>query len=274
MRNMTLLALALTFAACDSTGPGFTDPDDLRLQIVKGDGQVGSVQAGSAYIIAAAGPKGVLPDTLVARITDASGGYANVPPGTVVNYVVPEDGCGAPWIDDATPDDSAYVATLWERPASKLPNAQWHGDVMGSACTMEARTVVGGEFKTDTMFTAIFEAGPVHQYPFGLDVPGDTLLVSNALEIGFGFHGFKDRYDNTVPHWLDGDGWARAQEPSITARGGRFFAQPDSTVAVGDTATVRAVRRDGAVVMEALVTLRAHPADDPEGRWSVHLTRR
>lgn len=233
MKRLTLLALVLTFAACDSeTGPEFTDPDDLRLEIVSGDGQVAPVQTTDgasiveASLVAQVGaPSGVLPDTLVARIRDKSGGHANVPPNTVVNYVVPTDGCGEPWINAASPDDSAYVATLWERPAGQLPDLQWHGDVWGALCTLETRTVVDGVFKTDTTFQAIFTTGPLTNMTTG-SVP---IELGDTVDLRFHISEGRDVYRNVIPvetirgiaasdvtwQWRDGhpDGtWARPEQ--------------------------------------------------------------
>lgn len=224
MRRLTWLALVLALPACDAAAVEYTDPDDLRLEIVSGDGQVAPVQTtSSGAFILAAPPAGVLPDTLVARIRDKSGGHANVPPNTVVNYVVPTDGCGEPWINAASPDDSAYVATLWERPAGKLPALEWHGDVWGSLCTLETRTVVDGVFKTDTTFQAIFTPGPIARYGTGTmrgvlpdsAFPGDSLDLFPAIET----YEYRDAHGNPV-----------SQDTLFATFGWAFYGgYPDST---------------------------------------------
>lgn len=229
MKRLALFALVLTFAACDSTGVDFTDPDDLRLEIVSGDGQVAPVQTTDgasivgAFLVAQVGaPAGVLPDTLVARITDASGGHANVPPNTVVNYVVPTDGCGESWINAASPDDSAYVATLWERPAGKLPALEWHGDVWGALCTLETRTVVDGVFRTDTTFQAVFTPGPIDRLRTGsLSVLPDSAFPGDSLDLypAIATYEAVDEYGNLI-----------SQDTLLATYGWAFYGgYPDST---------------------------------------------
>lgn len=164
MRSAIALIAILLLAGCDSTDLPVMDVEDMRLAILGGDGQVGPVQEASSSIrVASVGPQGVLPDTLVAMIEDASGGNANLPPNTVVNYVVPTDGCGAPWAGTALPNDSALVRELWTKPAGLLPSIGWQevgaDSVWGSLCTMEARTVVDNTFATDTVFQAVFTPG-------------------------------------------------------------------------------------------------------------------
>lgn len=227
-RTLLLIPLLIAIGACgDGAGVEFTDPDDLWLEIVSGDGQVASVREASGYIIAAAPPPGVLPDTLVARIRDKSGGYANLPANIVVNYVVPNDSCGDSWINAAVPDDSGYVATLWERPAGRLPGLGWHdvdgAQVWGSHCLLEARTAVDGQFKTDTTFHAIFTPGPIAAYGTGTMMgvlpdsafPGDSLDLFPAIET----FEYLDAYGNPV-----------SQDTLFAIFGWAFYGgYPDST---------------------------------------------
>lgn len=270
MYRPTLLALALlATAACgDGTGPAFTDPDDLRLDIVSGDGQVGSVQDGGALRIAAVGPAGVLPDTLVARIKDKSGGHANVPPNTVVNYVVPSAGCGAPWVSATSPDDSAYVETLWERPAGKLPDLAWHDGVWGSACTLEARTAVDGVFKTDTMFSAIFTPGNaslvMDSWPGHItgSVPWRLLLPDSLIA---------DAYGNTVPAYTE-SAWGDSTVTVSKAATGKWMAlNLPEDLAAGDSTLVRFFVATDSVPADSALATVSHIGHD--GRPSVWIRR-
>src|SRR5690606_22222365 len=77
LRRVSVLALTLIIAACGDDEPDVLDPQDLRILIVRGDGQVSEVApAGpSADVVMSVryantpDPSTVLPDTLVARIT-------------------------------------------------------------------------------------------------------------------------------------------------------------------------------------------------------------
>lgn len=187
MRRVLIVLAALTLAGCDPAGIDYTDPEDLAIAIVAGDGQVGQVQesASGAYMVAsvAAQTGRYLADTLRARLTDGAGNSANVPPNTVANYSTGA-GCGAPWVDDAAPDDSAYIANLWEKPAGELPDLQWHGDTLwASACDMTTRAVVDGDFVEDTIFRAYFTPGAMVQHNFRA---GNAWTGTDSRPISFG----------------------------------------------------------------------------------------
>lgn len=177
---LLILALAMALSACsDSTGPGRDPvaPSDLRLAIVSGGHQSGpagglaaSPTLNATGLVVNELPAGLLPEPLVARIVDTSGGAvplsAIAAQTIVVTYrVIQPDGyragdrrhCGASFIDSQAPDSDGLVTTYWEAPT-----------IADHECRMEARLVVDGVPRVDTVFTAVMEPGPVRI----LDAPG------------------------------------------------------------------------------------------------------
>src|SRR5690606_6716850 len=130
MRRYPFLALAFALAACGDDGPSVARPDQLALQIVRGDRQVARVadapasQGVAGYSLAATVPDNILPEPLVARIVidgqspsavlspgDPLGpNFALLPQGTAVTFRViqPDDPkgrhCGASFLDSGVPD--------------------------------------------------------------------------------------------------------------------------------------------------------------------------
>src|SRR5690606_1267397 len=168
-----LAALALALAACGDDEPDVLDPQDLRIVIVRGDGQVSEVApAGpSANVVMSIryaetpDPSTVLPDTLVARITgpqpsaSLTGPSFAVLPANTMAHVRPvlDQGCGEPWVSSAIPDEDQEVRTLWVRPAVLSRDALgWHNGQWGALCEMEVRVTVANEFVRDTVFWALF----------------------------------------------------------------------------------------------------------------------
>jgi len=206
LRRVFVLALALALAACGDDEPDVLDPQDLRIVIVRGDGQVSEVApAGpSADVVMSVrydktpDPSTVLPDTLVARITgpEASASltgpsFAVLPPNTVAYFAVTENGCGSAWIPSAIPDSDGYVRTLWELP-TKLPGVRWYAEGWGRMCEMEVRVLVDADFVTDTIFRAFFTPGPVRYHSF---FAGNVFA---GKEIGHAQ--MSDAHQNLVPY--------------------------------------------------------------------------
>lgn len=125
-----------------------------------------------------------------------------------------------------------------------------------------------GALVTDTVVATV-KAAAVTQYPFGIRAAGDTANLGGTL-LGFSHNAFGDRYGNAVPIRLEGTDWIRPQGDTIGTQAARILLPPDSTVAVGDTATFRVMRESGPV-LDALATLQVHPKENADGYWSIHL---
>jgi len=232
LRRVSVLALALALAACGDDGPSVARPDQLALQIVRGDRQVARVadapasQGVAGYSPAATLPDNILPEPLVARIVidgqppsaalspgDPLGpSFAVLPPGVAVTFRViqPDDPkgrhCGASFLDSSVPDDSGYVTTFWQR-----------GTYAGE-CRMEVRLVVDATPRIDTVFVATFEPGP--PATFGnisySAIEGDTVRLYQPNQEGTWIadrHGNEMTWQyamaNYTPEWqlLDTDPW-------------------------------------------------------------------
>ena len=211
MRRVSVLALALIIAACGDDGPSVARPDQLALQIVRGDRQVARVadapasQSVAGYSPAATLPDNILPEPLVARIVidgqppsaalspgDPLGpSFAVLPPSTAVTFRViqPDDPkgrhCGTSFLDSGVPDDSGYVTTFWER-----------GTYAGE-CRMEVRLVVDATPRIDTVFVATFTPGPPATFG-GISysaIAGDTVRLYQPDQEGTWI---ADRYGNEM----------------------------------------------------------------------------
>lgn len=180
LRSRSLIALAViaALAACGDDEPDVLDPQDLRIVIVRGDGQVSEVAPArpSADVVMSIryaetpDPSTVLPDTLVAHITGpqpsaslTGPSFAVLPANTMAHFrPVLDQGCGEPWVSSAIPDENQEVRTLWVRPTKLALSAMgWHDGQWGALCEMEVRVTVANEFVRDTTFWALFTPGPI-----------------------------------------------------------------------------------------------------------------
>lgn len=224
-----VITTALLVACSDGGGGGARTLDPSHLRIVAGDQQIGAVagaSSGAVFRVYGAGDvvNGVLSDTLIAEILGtvegrdgimSPSGNVELPPGTIVEYTVLSDGCGAPYITSVTPDSDSRARTLWEVPGARqnltplLQDLRWHevdGDsIWASRCEMQARLKLGAEFRADTSFVAYFEPGPITRASLAgptVTFVGDTLLLpipSFADAHGNGF-------PNTRVQWTGVDG--------------------------------------------------------------------
>lgn len=246
-----ILPALLILAACSDGGEGRRTLDPSHLRIIAGDQQAApvGVTASSAVFraygtAAQNGAANVLPDTLVTEIQGTVSGRdglvgpssnIDMPAGTIVEYAVLSDGCGAPYISSVTPDADARTRTLWEVPGARanltpvLQGLQWHvvdGDSIWAArCEMQARLKLGSEFRADTSFVAYFQPGPVVSVAFEIDewahFLGDTVTLAPPSVM--------DVHRNAHPRDVEwsGDGAERlVPSRSITHRAWRDLDSP------------------------------------------------
>jgi len=216
-RTIALLLLATLLAACGDDKPDVLDPQDLRIVIVRGDGQVAEVApAGpSADVVMSIryaetpDPSTVLPDTLVARITgpEASASltgpsFAVLPANTMAHFrPVLDQGCGEPWVSSAIPDENQEVRTLWVRPTVLSRDALgWHNGQWGALCEMEVRVTVAHEFVRDTVFWALFTPGPIAVNWFA---QRREINISN--QVRFSHYYVTDIHGNSIPYAFESD---------------------------------------------------------------------
>lgn len=227
LRRLAMLAFFVVLTACGDDGPSVARPDQLALQIVRGDRQVARVadapasQGVAGYSPAATVPDNILPEPLVARIVidgqppsaalspgDPLGpSFAVLPQGTAVTFRViqPDDPkgrhCGTSFLDAGVPDDSGYVTTFWER-----------GTLAGE-CRMEVRLVVDQMPRIDTVFVATFEPGPPTSFSFTAGYRGDPVVIAQGdslnlmslVRAGSDIHGNDTSTDDLIatysPEW-------------------------------------------------------------------------
>jgi len=198
MRALAILATIAIIAGCgDSTGPRVFEPAELRVVIIRGDGQVSPVAPGKpagaaqfALYATTPDPSTVLPDTLVAQITGPVGVQGLLPSNTMAHFAATEEGCGRAWIPSAIPDAEGYVRTLWELPG-KLPLVKRFEEGWGYPCEMQLRVMVGEQFVRDTTFRAFFTPGPPRHHLF---LAGNVLGGSELQHFAV-----RDAHQNMIP---------------------------------------------------------------------------
>lgn len=219
MRGTALWIIGLlALAACGGdSSPRYAE--QVKISIISGDGQQGMVQESQQGLLAAADLGVVLPDTLVARIEDSGisasnsdlltpqVSFAPLPPGTSVEYRISAEGCGQPWISSVVPDELGDVKTLWEKPGALGSELEYRDGLWARYCdlAMEARVFIGGQFKVDTAFSAVFTpSDPVWTNLAGVGFTGWESLTIDQDRV-------RDTWGNTV-HWL------LRPDPALAAR--------------------------------------------------------
>src|SRR5690606_35160406 len=267
LHRVSVLALVLALAACGDDEPDVLDPQDLRILIVRGDGQVSEVAPSpypSADVVMSVryaktpDPSTVLPDTLVARITGpqpsvslTGPSFAVLPANTMAHFrPVLDQGCGEPWISSAIPDENQEVRTLWVLPTVLSWDALgWHNGQWGARCEMEVRVTVANEFVRDTVFWALFTPGPIARTIFR---SGKTLIFNNKTPFRPHLNDVSDWYGNPIPWAFEVD--CDCLEVLGTIE--NFPSRRELRVVGLGSGTVRVIVADGSAIAEGTVEVR------------------
>lgn len=196
-----LLSLSLSGCSGGDGGGGPIRPQDLRLSIVRGNGQrapvAGAAASAARLSVSGQSDPDVLPTPLVARIVisgpsasrstaagDITGpAFQELPAGTLVDWEARPEGCGRGFVTTTAPDDSAYVVNRWRK------------GTRAGTCWMFAQLLVNGEPVTADSFAATFDPGPYEGgYGFERIVTADPAVVPEEV--------LRDRHGNAIPFRL------------------------------------------------------------------------